>query len=60
MLTVGDKFPSYDLTACVSLEAGSEFAQIDHKTYEASGRSSSRGRWTSPSCARRRSPPSAS
>ncbi|MFE9636485.1 peroxiredoxin [Streptomyces sp. NBC_00190] len=34
MLTVGDQFPTYDLTACVSLEAGSEFAQIDHKTYE--------------------------
>ncbi|WP_405489395.1 peroxiredoxin [Streptomyces sp. NBC_00096] len=34
MLTVGDKFPSYDLTACVSLEAGAEFAQIDHKAYE--------------------------
>ncbi|CAM5565596.1 alkyl hydroperoxide reductase [Streptomyces avidinii] len=34
MLTVGDQFPTYDLTACVSLEAGSEFSQIDHKTYE--------------------------
>lgn len=34
MLTVGDKFPEYDLTACVSLEKGKEFAQIDHKTYE--------------------------
>ena len=34
MLTVGDQFPTYDLTACVSLEAGPEFAQIDHKTYE--------------------------
>ncbi|MGZ9933070.1 peroxiredoxin [Streptomyces sp. NC-S4] len=34
MLTVGDKFPAFDLTACVSLEAGSEFTQIDHKTYE--------------------------
>ncbi|MBT2450438.1 peroxiredoxin [Streptomyces sp. ISL-43] len=34
MLTVGDQFPTYDLTACVSLEAGGEFAQIDHKTYE--------------------------
>ncbi|MFI8386165.1 peroxiredoxin [Streptomyces sp. NPDC085540] len=34
MLTVGDKFPAFDLTACVSLDAGSEFTQIDHKTYE--------------------------
>ncbi|AWZ06062.1 MULTISPECIES: peroxiredoxin [unclassified Streptomyces] len=34
MLTVGDQFPTYDLTACVSLEAGAEFSQIDHKTYE--------------------------
>ncbi|MFD5066220.1 redoxin domain-containing protein, partial [Streptomyces sp. NPDC058394] len=34
MLTVGDKFPTFDLTACVSLEAGAEFAQIDHKTHE--------------------------
>ena len=34
MLTVGDKFPSFDLTACVSLEKGQEFQQIDHKTYE--------------------------
>jgi peroxiredoxin (alkyl hydroperoxide reductase subunit C) len=34
VLTVGDKFPAFDLTACVSLEAGAEFAQIDHKTYE--------------------------
>ncbi|WP_329379850.1 peroxiredoxin [Streptomyces sp. NBC_01351] len=34
MLTVGDQFPTFDLTACVSLEAGSEFGQIDHKTYE--------------------------
>jgi peroxiredoxin (alkyl hydroperoxide reductase subunit C) len=28
MLTVGDKFPSFSLTACVSLEKGKEFAQI--------------------------------
>lgn len=34
MLTVGDKFPEYDLTACVSLESGKEFEQINHKTYE--------------------------
>ncbi len=34
MLTVGDKFPEYDLTACVSLETGQEFEQINHKTYE--------------------------
>ncbi len=34
MLTVGDKFPEFDLTACVSLEKGQEFEQINHKTYE--------------------------
>ncbi|GAA0579137.1 hypothetical protein GCM10010394_04610 [Streptomyces crystallinus] len=34
MLTVGDKFPEFDLTACVSLESGKEFEQINHKTYE--------------------------
>ena len=34
MLTVGDKFPEFDLTACVSLEKGEEFQQIDHKTHE--------------------------
>lgn len=34
MLTVGDTFPEYDLTACVSLDAERAFAQIDHKTYE--------------------------
>ena len=34
MLTVGDKFPEFELTACVSLEKGEEFEQINHKTYE--------------------------
>src|SRR6478735_1955049 len=34
VLTVGDKFPEFDLTACVSLEKGKEFQQINHKTYE--------------------------
>lgn len=34
MLTVGDKFPAFELTACVSLEKGKEFGTIDHKTYE--------------------------
>ncbi|GAA3510485.1 peroxiredoxin [Actinocatenispora rupis] len=34
MLTIGDHFPEYDLTACVSLDADSAFAQIDQKTYE--------------------------
>ncbi|GAA0432058.1 alkyl hydroperoxide reductase [Acrocarpospora corrugata] len=37
MLTVGDRFPEYDLTACVALDADEAFAAIDHKTYE--------GRW---------------
>ncbi|MFI5802508.1 peroxiredoxin [Streptomyces sp. NPDC051561] len=34
MLTVGDKFPEFELNACVSLEAGKEFEQITHKTHE--------------------------
>ncbi|BCJ34709.1 alkyl hydroperoxide reductase [Actinocatenispora thailandica] len=34
MLTVGDHFPAYDLTACVSLDPDGAFAQIDHKTYQ--------------------------
>ncbi len=34
VLTVGDKFPEFDLTARVSLEKGKEFQQINHKTYE--------------------------
>jgi peroxiredoxin (alkyl hydroperoxide reductase subunit C) len=37
VLTVGDKFPEFELTACVSLEKGKEFQRIDHKTHE--------GRW---------------
>ncbi len=34
MLTIGDKFPSYNVTAVVSRDAGKEFAQITDKTYE--------------------------
>jgi lipoyl-dependent peroxiredoxin subunit C len=34
VLTVGDKFPEFELTACVSLEKGKEFDTINHKTYE--------------------------
>ena len=34
VLTVGDKFPEFELTACVSLEKGREFEKINHKTYE--------------------------
>jgi len=34
LLTVGDKFPEFELTACVSLEKGREFEQIHHKTHE--------------------------
>ncbi|MEV0583378.1 peroxiredoxin [Nonomuraea sp. NPDC050310] len=34
MLTVGDHFPEYELTACVDLDPDKAFAQIDHKTYE--------------------------
>ncbi|MCO6004656.1 peroxiredoxin [Actinoallomurus purpureus] len=33
MLTVGDHFPEYDLTACVSLDADNAFEQSDHKSY---------------------------
>ena len=34
MLTVGDQFPTFELTACVSLESGKEFEEITHKSYE--------------------------
>ncbi|RKN47000.1 peroxiredoxin [Streptomyces hoynatensis] len=34
MLTVGDPFPEFELTACVSLESGQEFRKINHKSYE--------------------------
>ncbi len=34
MLTIGDQFPSYSLTACVSLDADNAFQTIDEKTYE--------------------------
>jgi peroxiredoxin (alkyl hydroperoxide reductase subunit C) len=34
VLTVGDQFPTFELTACVSLESGKEFEQINHKSYE--------------------------
>lgn len=34
MLTVGDNFPEFDLTACVDLDADKAFAQINHKTHE--------------------------
>ncbi|MBL1065829.1 peroxiredoxin [Streptomyces sp. 7-21] len=33
MLTVGDTFPPYDLTACVGLDAEKAFTRIDHTTY---------------------------
>jgi peroxiredoxin (alkyl hydroperoxide reductase subunit C) len=34
VLTVGNQFPEYDLTACVSLDADKAFEQITHKSYE--------------------------
>ncbi|NRQ30592.1 peroxiredoxin [Nonomuraea sp. NN258] len=34
MLTVGDHFPAYELTACVDLDPDKAFAEINHKTYE--------------------------
>ncbi|MDT0342393.1 peroxiredoxin [Streptomyces litchfieldiae] len=35
MLTIGDTFPEFDLTACVSLKSGEEFSRITHKSYAA-------------------------
>ncbi|SHH00117.1 peroxiredoxin [Streptoalloteichus hindustanus] len=34
MLTVGQQFPEYALTACVSLDADNAFQNVDHKSYE--------------------------
>jgi alkyl hydroperoxide reductase subunit AhpC len=34
LITVGDHFPAFEVYACVSTEAGKEFATIDHTTYE--------------------------
>ncbi|GAA4444694.1 peroxiredoxin [Actinokineospora soli] len=34
MLTVGDQFPEYSLTACVDLDADKAFTTIDHKSYQ--------------------------
>ncbi len=34
MLTVGDHFPEYDLTACVSLDPQHAFASVNHKSHE--------------------------
>ncbi|RJQ70290.1 peroxiredoxin [Pseudonocardiaceae bacterium YIM PH 21723] len=34
MLSVGDQFPEYSLTAVVSLDADKAFETIDHKSYE--------------------------
>jgi peroxiredoxin (alkyl hydroperoxide reductase subunit C) len=34
LLTVGDRFPEYELTACVALDPAKAFAEIDHKSYE--------------------------
>jgi peroxiredoxin (alkyl hydroperoxide reductase subunit C) len=34
MLTVGDKFPSFNLQAVVSLEKGKEFTELTDKNYE--------------------------
>jgi peroxiredoxin (alkyl hydroperoxide reductase subunit C) len=33
MLTVGDKFPAFNLQACVSREAGREFSQLDNTSF---------------------------
>ena len=34
MLTIGDKFPTFDLNACVGLDPEKAFEEIDHKSYE--------------------------
>ncbi|WP_069815837.1 peroxiredoxin [Streptomyces sp. TP-A0874] len=34
MLTVGDKFPAYELTACVSLDPEKAFRRINQKSFE--------------------------
>ena len=37
LLTIGDKFPAYDLTSVVDIDQANPedaFQQIDHKTYE--------------------------
>lgn len=34
MVTVGDRFPGFEMNACVSTEVGNEFATLDHKTHE--------------------------
>ncbi len=34
MLTIGSKLPSFRLQACVSIEKGQEFAEIDEGSYE--------------------------
>lgn len=34
MLTVGDKFPAFKAPACVSIEAGKEFAAITNESYK--------------------------
>jgi peroxiredoxin (alkyl hydroperoxide reductase subunit C) len=34
MLTIGDRFPSFDLKAVVSLERGKEFTEINDRTHE--------------------------
>jgi alkyl hydroperoxide reductase subunit AhpC len=34
MLTIGDKFPNFNLKAAVSLEKGKEFAEINNASYE--------------------------
>src|SRR4051794_8091132 len=33
MLSVGDRLPEFDLTACVSLDKGKEFKQINDRDY---------------------------
>ncbi len=34
VLTVGDQFPEYELTACVSLDPDNAFETINHKSHQ--------------------------
>jgi alkyl hydroperoxide reductase subunit AhpC len=34
VLTIGDQFPEYELTACVSLDPDNAFETINHKSHQ--------------------------
>jgi len=60
MLTIGDKFPAFDLKAVVSTDPKKAFTQVNDKSDEGKWKIVSSGPRTSPSSVRRRSRPSAS